>query len=49
MTLSGKILRVTTQSAAWQREIEKAAAIIRTRMARLLGDGVVAGFEVIVR
>lgn len=49
VTLTGKILRVTTQGAAWQREVEKAAAIIRTRMARLLGEGVVAGFEVIVR
>ena len=49
VTLNGKVLRVTTQSAAWQREIEKASAIIRTRMARLLGEGVVAGFDVVVR
>ena len=49
VTLNGKVLRVTTQSAAWQREVEKASAIIRTRMARLLGEGVVAGFDVVVR
>lgn len=48
VSLDGRVLRVTTESAAWQREIEKATAMIRTRMARILGDGVVAGFDVTV-
>ncbi len=49
VSLQGRVLRVVTEGAAWQREIEKASATIRSRMARLLGDGVVAGFEVVVR
>ena len=49
VTLQGRVLRVVTEGAAWQREIEKASATIRSRMARLLGDGVVAGFDVVVR
>jgi predicted nucleic acid-binding Zn ribbon protein len=49
VSLQGTVLRVATDNAAWQREIEKAAAIIRTRLARMLGDGVVAGFDVVVR
>jgi len=49
VSLHGKVLRVRADSTAWQREVEKATAIIRTRLARLLGDGVVAGFDVIVR
>lgn len=49
VALNGKVLRVTTEGPAWQREIEKATAMLRNRLARWLGDGVVAGFEVIVR
>ncbi len=49
VSLHGKILRVTTENAAWRREIEKATAIIRNRLARILGDGVVAGFDVVIR
>ncbi len=49
VSLHGKVLRVTTENAAWRREIEKATAIIRARLARILGDGVVAGFDVVIR
>jgi len=49
VALYGKVLRVTAENAAWQREIEKATAMIRTRLARILGDGIVAGFDVVVR
>jgi hypothetical protein len=47
--LNGKILQVMTENAAWQREIEKATVLINSRMAELLGAGVVVGFDVRVR
>jgi hypothetical protein len=39
--LRGGILRVRAKDAAWQREIERSAAIIRPRLDALLGRGVV--------
>ena len=42
------ILRVRVKDAAWQREIEKAAGIVRQRLNAILGDGVVRGIDVVV-
>ena len=39
--LRGGVLRVQAKDATWQREIERSAAIIRARLDRLLGSGVV--------
>jgi len=47
--LKGRVLHVRTKDAAWQREVERSAALIRTRLAVLLGDDVVRGLDVIVK
>ena len=44
--LTGHVLRVKAKDAAWQREIEHAAGLIRARLDALLGDGVVRGLDV---
>jgi Dna[CI] antecedent, DciA len=44
--LDGQMLRVHTRDAAWQREIERSAALIRARLDALLGAGVVRGLDV---
>ena len=44
--LRGGVLRVQTKDAAWQREIERSAAMIRGRLDTLLGAGVVRYVEV---
>ena len=46
--LKGRVLNVRAKDAAWQREVERSAALIRTRLAVLLGDDVVRGLDVIV-
>ena len=46
--LKGRVLHVRAKDASWQREVERSAALIRTRLAVLLGDGVVRGLDVIV-
>ena len=46
--LKGYILHVRTQDAAWQREIEHSAAIIRRRLAAWLGKDIVRGLDVTV-
>jgi hypothetical protein len=46
--LDGRVLQVRTSTPAWQREIEKAGAILRQRLATLLGPDVVRGFDVTV-
>ena len=46
--LRGRVLHVRAKDASWQREVERSAALIRTRLAVLLGDGVVRGLDVIV-
>jgi hypothetical protein len=46
--LKGRVLHVRANDAAWQREVERSAALIRTRLATLLGDGIVRGLDVIV-
>lgn len=47
--LKGRVLHVRTKDTAWQREVERSAALIRTRLAVLLGDDVVRGLDVIVK
>lgn len=44
--LTGTTLRVRVQSRQWQREIQKSAAMVRSRLAALLGDDVVRRIEV---
>lgn len=46
--LDGTTLRVATRDRAWQREIERSAATIRTRLEDLLGPGVVRYLDVTV-
>ena len=42
------ILHVRAKDAAWQREIERSAGLIRARLDRLLGAAVVRGLNVTV-
>lgn len=48
VALKGRVLHVRATDAAWQREVERSAALIRTRLATLLGDDIVRGLDVIV-
>jgi hypothetical protein len=41
-----RILRVKTKDAAWQREVERSASLIRSRLDSLLGERVVRYIEV---
>jgi len=43
------VLYVRAKDAAWQREVERSAALIRSRLDRLLGDRVVRRIEVAKR
>ena len=47
--LKGHVLHVQARNAAWRREVERSAVLIRTRLAALLGDEVVRGLEVATR
>lgn len=40
------VLHVKAKDGAWQREIERSASIIRPRLDRLLGNGVVRYIDV---
>jgi predicted nucleic acid-binding Zn ribbon protein len=40
------VLRVKTKDAAWQREVERSAALIRSRLETLLGENVVRYIDV---
>ena len=42
------VLQVRVSEAAWQREIERSAALIRSRLDALLGDSVVRFIQVTV-
>ena len=44
--MRGRVLHVRAKDAAWQREIERSAGLIRARLDDLLGAGVVAGLDV---
>ena len=46
--LKGCVLHVQAKDAAWQREVERSAGLIRRRLGSLLGDDVVKGLEVTV-
>ncbi len=46
VALEDQILRVRTRDGAWQRELERSAAMIRTRLDDLLGTGVVRYIEI---
>jgi hypothetical protein len=43
---SDGVLRVKTKDLAWQREVERSAALIRSRLDHLLGERVVRYIEV---
>ena len=47
--LRDRVLRVRAKDAAWQREIEHSAGLIRSRLEALLGAGVIKGLDVTVR
>lgn len=46
--LKGRVLHVRAKDAAWRREVERSAGVIRMRLATLLGDDVVRGLDVTV-
>ena len=48
VALDDTTLRVCARDRAWQREIERSAATIRTRLDALLGSGVVCYLDVTV-
>lgn len=47
--LQGRVLRVQAKDAAWQREVERSAGLIRARLDALLGDGIVGTLDVSVK
>jgi hypothetical protein len=47
--LQGRVLRVRAKDAAWQREVERSAALIRARLRELLGGDVVRSIDVTVK
>jgi hypothetical protein len=44
--LRDRVLYVRARDAAWQREVERSAALIRSRLDTLLGERVVSYIEV---
>ncbi len=44
--LKGYVLQVHARDATWRREIERSAAMIRSRLNGLLGEGTVRGLNV---
>ena len=40
------VLHVRARDAAWQREVERAAGVVRQRLDSILGAGIVASIEV---
>ena len=46
--LKGRVLHVHARDAAWQREVERSAGLIRARLDALLGEGLVRGIDVTV-
>ena len=44
--LRDRVLHVRARDATWQREVERSAALIRSRLGRLLGDDVVKYIDV---
>jgi hypothetical protein len=48
VTLREGVLQVTAREAAWGREVERSAALIRARLDSLLGRGVVRAITVVI-
>lgn len=46
VTWSDGVLRVQAKDVAWQREVERSAALIRSRLDHLLGERVVRHIDV---
>ena len=46
VALDGHVLRVRAQNAAWRREVERSAGLIRRRLDALLGPGVIRSLDV---
>jgi len=46
VSLHDGVLRVTVREAAWGKEVERSAALIRARLDALLGRGVVRAMEI---
>ena len=46
VALDGHVLRVRARDEAWKREIDRSTAIIRARVAEVLGDDVVRRIDV---
>ena len=44
--LRDRVLHVRVRDAAWQREVEHAAGVIRTRLATMLGESVIREIRV---
>ena len=44
--LRDRVLYVRAENAAWRREVERSAALIRSRLDALLGEGVVGYVDV---
>ncbi len=42
------VLRVQVRDAAWKREVERAAPVLKDRLRQVLGDGVLRRIEVTV-
>jgi hypothetical protein len=47
VTLQNGVLRVAVREAAWGREVERSAALIRARLDSLLGPGIIRRIEII--
>jgi hypothetical protein len=46
--LRGRVLHVRARNADWQREVERSAAIVRSRMDSILGPGAVGDIRVAI-
>lgn len=46
--LTGQVLQVHAENAAWRREIEHSAALIRNRLESFLGPDIVRGLNVTI-
>ncbi len=46
IALVGSVLHVRARDAAWQREVERSAGVVRARLEALLGSGVVRYIDV---
>ena len=47
--LRDRVLHVSARDAAWQREIEHSAGLIRARLDAMLGEGIVKYIDVAVK